>query len=77
MKGLVGFEGGYVDLAAGLTFIGLPAQAGFASGSAGTAWAPSLGLRIERPRESQELLLARPHADERFFGARPWLDADS
>ena len=26
LKGLAGFEGGYVNLAAGLTFLGLPAQ---------------------------------------------------
>ena len=42
VKGLVGFEGGYVNLTAGLTFLGLPAQTGFASTSVGTAWAYDL-----------------------------------
>ena len=76
LKGLVGFEGGYVNLAAGLTFLGLPAQTGYPSSSAGTAWAPSFGLRFQLPRESDAMRLSRPHARESFYGARPWIDAD-
>ena len=76
LKGLVGFEGGYVNLAAGLTFLGLPAQTGYASSSVGTAWAPSLGLRVQVPRESEAMRLKRPHERESFYGAKPWIDAD-
>src|SRR3981081_2237544 len=39
-KGLVGFEGGYVNLAAGVTFLGLPAQTAYIQTSVVTAWAP-------------------------------------
>jgi outer membrane protein OmpA-like peptidoglycan-associated protein len=60
LKGLVGSEGSWVNVAVGLTFVGLPAESGFASSDAGTAWAPSLGLRFQSARE----------------GARPWLDGD-
>jgi outer membrane protein OmpA-like peptidoglycan-associated protein len=77
LKGLVGFEGGYVNLAAGLTFLGLPAQTGFASTSVGTAWAPSLGLRVELPRESESMRLQKPHQSEVFYGAKPWIDGDA
>jgi len=77
VKGLVGFEGGYVNLSAGLTFLGLPAQTGFASSSVGTAWAPSAGLRIQLPRESEKMRLQRPHERESFRGARPWIDGDA
>ena len=76
LKGLVGFDKSWLSLAAGLTFIGLPAKSGFASSSLGTAWAPGLGLRIQAPRESDELRLNRPHAEEKFYGAKPWADAD-
>jgi outer membrane protein OmpA-like peptidoglycan-associated protein len=76
LKGLAGFEGGYVNLAAGLTFLGLPAHSGFASTSMGTAWAPSAGLRIQLPRESETLRRERPHARETLFGAKPWVDGD-
>jgi len=77
VKGLVGFEGGYVNLSAGLTFLGLPAQTGFASSSVGTAWAPSAGLRIQLPRESEKMRRQRPHERESFRGARPWIDGDA
>ena len=76
LKGLVGFEGGYVNLAAGLTFLGLPAQTGFASTSVGTAWAPSAGLRIQLPRESEKMRLQTPHERESFGGGKPWIDGD-
>ena len=76
LKGLAGFEGGYVNLAAGLTFLGLPAQTGFASTSMGTAWAPSAGLRIQLPRESDTMRRERPHAREMLYGAKPWVDGD-
>ena len=77
LKALAGFEGGFVNVAAGLTFLGLPAQTGFASTSVGTAWAPSLGLRIQLPRESEMLRLQRPHQRESFGGGRPWIDGDA
>jgi len=77
LKGLVGFEGSYVSVAGGLTFIGLPARSGEPDSSLGTAWAPSLGLRIEAPRESEALRLQKPHAEESFYGARPWIDGDA
>jgi outer membrane protein OmpA-like peptidoglycan-associated protein len=76
IKGLLGSENGYVDLALGLTFVGLPAQTGFASTSVGTAWAPSLGLRFQLPRESEAMRLQKPHSKESFYGAKPWIDAD-
>jgi len=76
LKGLVGFEGGYVNLAAGVTFLGLPAQTGYSYTSAGTAWAPSLGLRFQFPRESEAMRLGRPHQREALHGAKPWVDAD-
>src|ERR1041384_3917058 len=76
LKALAGSEGGYFNVAAGLTFLGLPAQKGFASTSVGTAWAPSLGLRFQSPRESTGLRLAKPHAREALFGAKPWVDGD-
>src|SRR2546423_2754221 len=76
LKGLAGFEGGYVNLAAGLTFLGLPAQTGFASTSMGTAWAPSAGLRIQLPRESEKMRLQTPHERESFGGGKPWIDGD-
>jgi outer membrane protein OmpA-like peptidoglycan-associated protein len=77
VKGLVGFEGGYVNLSAGLTFLGLPAQTGFASTNTGTAWAPSAGLRIQLPRESEKMRLQKPHQRESFGGGRPWIDGDA
>jgi len=77
VKGLVGFEGGYVNLSAGLTFLGLPAQTGFASTGVGTAWAPSAGLRFQLPRESERMRLQRPHQRESFGGGRPWIDGDA
>src|SRR5712671_327803 len=76
IKGLAGFEGGYLNLTAGLTFLGLPAETGFASTSMGTAWAPSAGLRIQLPRESQAMRLEKPHARETLYGAKPWVDGD-
>jgi outer membrane protein OmpA-like peptidoglycan-associated protein len=76
LKALAGSEGGYFNVAAGLTFLGLPAQSGFASTSTGTAWAPSLGLRFQLPRESTAMRLAKPHAREALYGAKPWIDGD-
>lgn len=76
IKGLAGFEGGWVNLTAGLTFLALPAQTGFASSSVGTAWAPSLGLRLQLPRESDRMRTQRPHDHESFGGAKPWVDGD-
>ena len=76
IKGLAGFEGGYVNLTAGLTFLGLPAQTGFGSTSVGTAWAPGAGLRIQLPRESEHSRLLQPHSREAFYGAKPWIDGD-
>ena len=75
-KLLVGPEGSYLDLSAGLTFVGLPAQAGYPSSSPGTAWAPGVGLRLQRPLEVDEARRAGGGGREPFFGARPWLDAD-
>jgi outer membrane protein OmpA-like peptidoglycan-associated protein len=76
VKGLVGHEGGYVNLSAGLTFLGLPAQTGFASTSVGTAWAPSIGLRFQLPRESEKMRLQKPHQRESLAGGKPWIDGD-
>lgn len=76
LKVLAGFEGSYVNAAGGITFLGLSAKSGYPSSDLGTAWAPSFGLRLQAPRESEALRLAKPHADQRFGGARPWLDAD-
>jgi len=76
LKALAGSEGGWVNGSAGLTFLGLPAQTGFASTSVGTAWAPSLGLRFQLPRESTAMRQAKPHAREMLYGAKPWVDAD-
>ncbi len=76
MKVLAGFEGSYVNAAGGITFLGLAAKSGYASTDLGTAWAPSFGLRVQAPRESEALRLANPHAEQRFYGARPWIDAD-
>jgi outer membrane protein OmpA-like peptidoglycan-associated protein len=76
VKGLAGLEGGWVNLTAGLTFLALPAQSGFGSTSAGTAWAPSLGLRLQLPRESDRMRLQRPHERESLGGAKPWVDGD-
>src|SRR5256714_1519884 len=77
LKGLVGFEGGYVNLAAGVTFLGLPAQTGYASTNVGTAWAPSLGLRVQLPRDSEAMRLQRSHQREMLYGAKPWIDGDA
>ena len=60
IKALGGTEGSPLNLAVGLTFVGLSAKSGFASSDAGTAWAPSLGLRLQSPRD----------------GAKPWIDGD-
>jgi outer membrane protein OmpA-like peptidoglycan-associated protein len=76
LKGLIGSEGGWVNFTLGLTFLGLPAKTGFASTSVGTAWAPSAGLRIQLPRESEMMRLQRPHALEKYSGAKPWIDGD-
>ena len=46
-KVLAGNEGGWLNAAVGMTALVLPAQTGFASTSAGTAWAPSFGLRVQ------------------------------
>jgi outer membrane protein OmpA-like peptidoglycan-associated protein len=78
LKGLVGFEHSYLSLAGGVTFIGLAAQSGYPNTSAGIAWAPSFGIRIQRPRETLEERderMAIPQHDF-FNGVRPWLDAD-
>lgn len=76
LKGITVFDRSYVNVAGGLTFLGLSGQSGFTDSSMGTAWAPSLGLRVQAPRESEQLRLQRPHADESFYGARPWVDGD-
>jgi outer membrane protein OmpA-like peptidoglycan-associated protein len=76
LKGLVGFERSWVSLTAGLTFIGLSSQSGYESTDAGTAWAPSLGLRLQSPRETEAQRLTLPHEDEWFYGVKPWIDAD-
>src|SRR2546423_12420909 len=41
LKGLAGFEGGDVNLAAGPAVLRPPAEAGIASTGMGTAWGPS------------------------------------
>ena len=71
VKGILGFESGWVGVTASLTFLGLPAKDGFASSSLGTAWAPGLGLRLQLPRKE-----LKPHETETLWGARPWIDAD-
>jgi outer membrane protein OmpA-like peptidoglycan-associated protein len=76
VKGLVGLEGGWLNASLGMTALVLPAQTGFASTSAGTAWAPSFGLRVQLPRESNAMRNSRPHEREAFFGAKPWIDSD-
>jgi len=63
VKVLAGSEGSWLNLGVGLTFVGLPAESGYASSDAGTAWAPSLGLRLQSP-------------DPWRSGAKPWIDAD-
>ena len=75
VKGLAGPEGGWVSLAASLTFLGLPAQSAFGT-TAGTAWAPGIGFRIQQPRESELLRLGKPHPSEKLWGAKPWVDGD-
>jgi outer membrane protein OmpA-like peptidoglycan-associated protein len=75
-KGLIGAEGSWINGSVGLTFLGLPAQGGFQSSSMGTAWAPSLGLRIELPRESNGMRMMRPHEHETLGGAKPWVDGE-
>ena len=72
VKGIVGPEDGWASFAASLTFLGLPAQ----SGQGGTAWAPGLGFRIQPPRESDALRIEKPHAAEKLWGAKPWVDGD-
>jgi outer membrane protein OmpA-like peptidoglycan-associated protein len=76
VKALVGSEGSWFNVAAGLTFLGLPAQSGYDSMSTGTAWAPSLGLRFQLPRESDRMRAQRPHEHESWGGAKPWMDGD-
>jgi len=78
LKGLVGFEHSYLSLAGGLTFVGLAAQSGYPNTSAGIAWAPSFGFRIQRPRETLEARDERMEIPQHEFfnGVRPWLDAD-
>src|SRR3954462_4627832 len=76
VKGLVGSEGGWFNVTAGLTFLGLPAQSGYESTSVGTAWAPSLGLRVQLPRESDHMRMQKPHVHESWGGAKPWMDGD-
>ena len=76
VKGLLGFEGGYVNLSAGMTFLGLAAEQGFGTNSVGTAWAPSVGLRIQLPRESEQMRLRQPHERESYSGAKPWADGE-
>ena len=76
LKGLAGLEGGWFNVALGLTFLGLPAETGYGSSSAGTAWAPSFGFRIQLPRESDRMRLQRPHEPEPVYGAKPWIDTD-
>ena len=61
IKALAGMEGSWLNLGLGLTFVGLRAKSGFASTETGTAWAPSLGLRLQPPRH----------------GAKPWIDGDA
>jgi outer membrane protein OmpA-like peptidoglycan-associated protein len=63
LKGLMGAEGSWVNLAAGLTYLNLPAKSGYANSDAGTAWAPSLGVRLQSPREWR-------------YGSKPWIDGD-
>ena len=75
VKGIFGPEDGWASFAASLTFVGMPAQPGFGT-SGGTAWAPGLGFRIQPPRESEALRLGKPHAAEKLWGAKPWLDGD-
>ena len=75
VKGIVGPEDGWASVAASLTFIGLPAQGSFGP-TGGTAWAPGLGFRIQKPRESDALRLGKPHAPEMLWGAKPWVDGD-
>jgi outer membrane protein OmpA-like peptidoglycan-associated protein len=76
VKGLAGPEGSWASFAVSLTFLGLPAKSGFNSMSGGTAWAPGIGFRIQQPRESEPLRLGKPHASEKFWGAKPWIDGD-
>ena len=75
LKGIVGPEGGWASFAAGLTFLGLGSQSGFGT-SAGTAWAPGLGFRIQPPRETEVLRLEKPHTAQKLWGAKPWVDGD-
>ena len=72
VKGIVGPEDGWASFVAGVTFLGLPAQ----SGQGGTAWAPGLGFRLQKPRESEALRLGKTHAPETLGGAKPWVDGD-
>lgn len=56
----------YLDLGAGVTFVGLPASDTAPDGRMGNAWGFGGGLRLKRP-----------HDAERFLGASPWIDADA
>ena len=62
LKGLIGL-GRYVDVQAGLTFIGLAARPGAPSSDLGVGWGYGAGLRLKLPRDAKS-------------GISPWIDGD-
>lgn len=58
--------GPYLDVTAGVSFVGLPASSGSASSGISTAWGYGGGLRLKRPHDAQSL-----------HGMSPWVDADA
>jgi outer membrane protein OmpA-like peptidoglycan-associated protein len=62
--------GRYLDVQAGVTFLGLRARTGTGTSQIGTAWSDSLGLRLKRPHDQS---LDRGG----FFAGSPWIDGDA
>lgn len=58
--------GRFVDVTAGVSFLGLPRSTGSLSSAAATAWGYGGGLRLKGSRDSEAL-----------YGASPWVDADA
>lgn len=58
--------GPYLDLTAGVSFLGLPRSSGSTAPEAGTAWGYGPGLRLKTSRDS-----------DAFHGMSPWVDGDA
>lgn len=76
LKGLVEL-GHYLDLSAGITFLGQSANSDLPSQTWGSAWAPGLGLRLRFNRETTAWRLANPYAQPDENGISPWVDGDA